>query len=93
MNKIVDVKEAILAYLEGKKVRRYIPMEEYIKYNETQLKERKRTSNRHSWWENWVWNDGSGKKIKKYDINEVLSPMEAFERSGLDPNKKWEIKI
>ena len=42
MNKIVDVKEAILAYLEGKKERRYIPMEEYIKYNETQLKEGKK---------------------------------------------------
>ena len=50
------------------------------------------TSNRHSWWENWVWNDGSGKKVKKYDINEVLSPIEAFEKCGLDPNKKWEIK-
>ena len=25
MNRIVDVKEAILAYLDGKKVRRYMP--------------------------------------------------------------------
>ena len=52
MNKIVGVKEAILAYLEGKKVRRYLPMEEFIKYNETQLKEGKRTSNKNSWREN-----------------------------------------
>ena len=91
MNKIVDVKEAIIAYLDGKKVRRYIPMDEFIKDNETRLKEGKRISYRHSWWENWVWNDGSGKKVKKYDINEVLSPIEAFERNGYSPNKKWEI--
>lgn len=42
MNRIVDVKEAILAYLDGKKVRRYMPMDELIKYNETLLKEGKR---------------------------------------------------
>ena len=24
-------------------------------------------------------------------LNEVLSPIEAFERSGYNPNKKWEI--
>ena len=91
MNRIVDGKEAILAYLDGKKVRRYIPMEEFINHNKVQLKEGKRTSSRHSWWNNWVWNDGSGKKVKRYDINEVLSPIEAFERSKFDPNKKWEI--
>lgn len=91
MNRIVDVKEAILAYLDGKKVRRYMPMEEFINHNEIQLKEGKRITDKHSWWENWVWNDGSGKKVKKYDINEVLSPIEAFERNGYNPNKKWEI--
>ena len=91
MNRIVDVKEAILAYLDGKKVRRYMPMEEFIKHNEIQLNEGKRITDKHSWWENWVWNDGSGKKVKKYDINEVLSPIEAFERNGYNLNKKWEI--
>ena len=54
MNRIVDVKEAILAYLDGKKVRRYMPMEEFIKHNEVQLKEGKRIIEKHSWWENWA---------------------------------------
>ena len=95
MHKIVDINEAIIAYLDGKKVRRHITMEEFVNNQKMRVKKtNKRVANRHTWWNNWVWNDGTGKKTAlSFDDSEILSPIEAFEKSGFDKNKLWSIKL
>lgn len=97
-NSVCFVEDAIDYYLKGYKVRRYITKEIFELHNEIQFLKRKRIANSNDWEDNWVYNDGSGKKLKYkpegFSNDWLLSPIESFERNGsIDKTRLWQIKF
>lgn len=88
---LVYVAEAVVYYLIGKKVRRYVTEEMFNLSNEINLLEKKRVAKENVWYNNWIWNE-NGKKTTLISESELLSPIESFEKNGHDNYKLWEIK-
>lgn len=90
---LVYLDEAIIHYLNGKKVRRYINQEIKELINKISKIEKKRLIEVNFWENNWVYND-KGKKLTNKDIPafSLSSPIEVFEREGVNKYKLWEIE-
>lgn len=91
-NDLVYINEAIVYYLNGQKVRRYITNEIMKITNEICKLEKKRIIENNYWENCWIYND-NGKKTTNKDVEtfNVNSPIETFEREGFNKYKLWEI--
>lgn len=91
-NNLVYINEAIVYYLNGQKVRRYITNEIMKITNEICKLEKKRIIENNYWENCWIYND-NGKKTTNKDVEtfNVNSPIETFEREGFNKYKLWEI--
>lgn len=91
-NNLVYINEAIVYYLNGQKVKRYITNDIINITNEICKLEKKRIIENNYWENCWIYND-NGKKTTNKDVEtfNVNSPIETFEREGFNKYKLWEI--
>ena len=82
--------EACLYYLKGYKVRRYITPD--IIELEEKIKPLRSKYNK-CWDDCWVYNDSFGKKLtnEKYNIDDMLSPLESFDKHKNDWHREYKI--
>lgn len=89
---LVYIDEAVVYYLIGKKVRRYINKEILDLTNEIPKLGNKRIVLNNLWVDNWIWNN-KGKKITNNLFEDsLLSPIQSFEKNGYTDLKLWEIE-
>lgn len=89
---LVYIDEAVVYYLIGKKVRRYINKEILDLTNEIAKLGNKRIVLNNLWVDNWIWNN-KGKKITNNLFEDsLLSPIQSFEKNGYTDLKLWEIE-
>jgi hypothetical protein len=93
-NKVVSLKEAIIYYVDGYKVRRYITDEMFAQDVENQKINGDRRIPETNIWKNiWVWHEDGRKTCTDIDlVDRIFTPLESFTRMGPTNSKLWEVK-
>lgn len=91
-NKLVYIDEAIIHYVNGGKVRRYMDSSILELVNQISIVEKKRKIFENKWINTWLYYN-NGKKTTNPNISseDLLSPLEVFEREGFNRYKLWEV--
>ena len=76
-NDLVYINDAVLAYLEGAKVKRYITKEIIDIQNEILKLQNKRTTEINKWETSWVYND-NGKKLTNKELEDLLKEIKNY---------------